>query len=594
MNDDGETFMSLDEPDVLVGSTIAGRYRVSHKLGEGGMGSVYAAEHAELGRKVAIKVIHPRMCREEESVQRFLQEARTASQVGHPNVVDVFDLGRLSDNRPFMVMPLLRGMDCEDMYVERGPQSPAKVAALLEGAAAGLDALHARGLVHRDIKPANIFLTIQDDGYEQTKIMDFGLAALQRVGSRLTEVGTVLGTPHYLPPECADGTKADIKGDVYSLAVVAYELIAGELPFDSDNPTYLLATKMTKNAPRLSSLASQAISAELDAFFGRALARKPRKRPESCGALIRELAEIASASPAPNAEKKKKKKTNALAFTFSDLPSPVSTPQPTDEEIEQARSEPPAPPALPDSPLSELSEREPSQRVPRVATDDSIPLPTQRSRGPMIAAVVILLLIAIGGGIYGLSSGPSEPESVATETEADVETEAEPMLDLEPEVIAQTVEVETETEVTEPAVTVSMRRARPESTMRATMQTTETMEAQTVAMTAEPTMQTMEAVMVVAAMDDSPTPEQNRARAAELTGEGNRLSLQGRLPAAIAKFREATLAAPGYAPAWRGLGIANERMSRNADALRAFRRYVQIAPGAADAPRIQARIEALE
>ena len=154
-------------------------------------------------------------------------------------------------------------------------------------------------------------------------------------------------------------------------------------------------------------------------------------------------------------------------------------------------------------------------------------------------------------------------------------------------------ETETETE-TEVAVvqqpTMSARVTMSTMAAVTAMNVAETMEATTM----ETTMESMEETMVVAHMDDRATPAQNRARAAELTTEGNRLSLQGRLPDAIARFREATLMAPGYAPAWRGLGIANERMSRNADALRAFRRYIQLAPTAPDAPRIQARIEALE
>ena len=206
--------------------------------------------------------------------------------------------------------------------------------------------------------------------------------------------------------------------------------------------------------------------------------------------------------------------------------------------------------------------------------------------------LVVLLLV---GGVAWLSSGspdaPDEVETIDTEPEVPLQVEASETVEVveavdpEPEV----VEVAEASEVMDVVRPSSMR-----TTMRATMQTTTTMQSTMVAETTVDTAMEPEVVMVVAAMESMTTAAQDRARATELTGEGNRLSLQGRLPAAIEKFREATLAAPSYAPAWRGLGIAYERMNRNADALRAFRRYVRIAPGAADAPRIQARIEALE
>ncbi len=586
----GEEF-TLETDDRLVGALVADRYKILRKLGEGGMGSVYAAEHAELGRKVAIKVIHPRMCREEEAVKRFLQEARTASQIGHPNVVDVFDLGRLPDNRPFMVMPLLRGIDCEDMYQDRGPQSPAKVAELLRGAAAGLDALHALGLVHRDIKPANIFLSIQDDGHELTKIMDFGLAALQRVGSRLTEAGTVLGTPHYLPPECAGGTKADIKGDVYSLAVVAYEFIAGELPFDSENPTYLLAMKMTQDAPKLSKLAPQPITPELDAFFAASLSRKPEGRPESCGAFVDELARLAQGMPR---SVQQPKRTSELAFTFSDMPSPVATKQPEPLDIQEAESDP--------------SERETltAQRVPRVETQDSIPLPVRRKSRNAIVALV--LLIGVAGTLWWVFASGSVTTREESELAATEVANADPVV-LEPTDAVESpepaVETSDESVMVEESETVDAPRNRMRQRRNVAMtlerEQPESPDAEDAAEdaaeeTPDPSEATMVAPMqrVAPAVMEATTARQDRTRAAELTNEANRLSLAGRLPAAAEKYREATLTAPSYAPAWRGLGIANERMNRTADALRAFRRYVRIAPNAPDAPRIQSRIEALE
>jgi len=265
----------------MIGAHIDGKYRVVREIGAGGMGVVYEAEHEELERPVAVKVIR-RDRVDAEATERFLAEARIAARLDHPNLVDVFDLGRLDDGTPFMVMPLLRGKDLAAFG--RVPIDDALD--MLADAAAGLDALHARKLAHRDVKPENLFVT--DDG--RVVVMDFGLAALAGEGTRLTQRGIVIGTPHYVAPECTTGAKAGARADLYSFGVVAYEMLGGRLPFDEDpNPTKMLAAKMSGAAPPLSARSRRELSARYDAVFARALSRHPEDRHESCTELVRAL-----------------------------------------------------------------------------------------------------------------------------------------------------------------------------------------------------------------------------------------------------------------------------------------------------------------
>lgn len=517
--------------DLLVGAIVGRCYRIIEKLSTGGMGTIYAGEHEELGKRVAIKVLHPHVCEKPSAIERFLREARTASQIGHPNVVDVFDLGRCDDGRPFMVMPLLEGMDCERALAERGPQHAGRVADWLEGAAAGLDALHRRGLVHRDIKPANVFLQKLDDGSEISMIMDFGLAAFQRQGSKLTAEGIVLGTPHYLPPECATGTKTDVPGDVYSLAVVAFELLTGVLPFDHTDPAYVMAAKISNTAPRLSSRIN-GVPAELDELFRRALSRQPAKRPPSCTELI-----------------------EALRATAPDAPVEANVPK-LQRNIETAQ----------------LRTRT------NHPTRDSVQIPVRR-RG--LALTVVLLALLVGGGVWLAVPDRQPPGSVERAQSAHVAQSDDRVARL-PD--ALDVEEPTPAPLAEPRLRMRSRvrlgKREPTGPAIEGIERIERIEA-----AEEADVSSMEAVPTV--------PQQDHVRAARLTREANQLSLRGLLPAAIAKYREATLASPAHADAWRGLGIANQRMNRIAEARRAFERYLRVAPDAADATRIQQRLASL-
>jgi serine/threonine-protein kinase len=284
--------------DDLVGERIDGRYTLRGVLGQGGMGVVYDGVHDELGRSVAIKVLNTAWATDRVAVERFLREARMASSFSHGNIVDVSDLGRLPDGRPYLVMPKIPGIDLANLLNEVGPQPAKRVAELLRGVASALDLIHAKGYVHRDIKPENLMYVAREDGSETVMLLDFGIAALVMSNERrLTAQGQVFGTPHYMAPETSTGAVPDARCDVYALAAVAFELVTGELPFSTDNVMQLLSMKLVNDAPSMSSVAGQAFPAALEAVIACGLARDPADRYASASALITALAAATDDAP---------------------------------------------------------------------------------------------------------------------------------------------------------------------------------------------------------------------------------------------------------------------------------------------------------
>ena len=284
--------------DALIGSRIDGRYTLHRVLGQGGMGVVYEGVHDELGRAVAIKVLNAAWATDRTAVERFLREARTASSFSHSNIVDVSDLGRLTDGRPYLVMPKISGTDLATLLAENGPQPAKRVAALLAGVASALDLVHAKGFVHRDIKPENLMYVVREDGSETVMLLDFGIAAaVMSSGPRLTRQGAIFGTPHYLPPEVCTGERCDARGDVYSLAAVAFELITGSLPFGAEDIMQLMAQKVSFDAPTLAEVTGTAFPPELEQVIATGLARDPRFRYPSASAFVSALRAATHSAP---------------------------------------------------------------------------------------------------------------------------------------------------------------------------------------------------------------------------------------------------------------------------------------------------------
>jgi tRNA A-37 threonylcarbamoyl transferase component Bud32 len=259
------------------------RYARPRRIGHGAMGDIFQATDEVLGREVAVKLLAERYAADEGIRHRFEREALAAARVsGEPGAVTIFDVGEWQ-GRPFIVMEHLAGGSLEDRLRQEGAQPPGRVLAWLEQAAAALDAAHRHGVVHRDVKPANLLLNRRGE----LRVADFGIASAAGLAS-VTMTGTVLGTAGYLSPEQAAGDRAEPASDVYALAVVAYELLSGHRPFESESPTAEAAAHV--NAPVPSIVERRpGLPAELDAVFRRALAKDPRARHRSAGELVADL-----------------------------------------------------------------------------------------------------------------------------------------------------------------------------------------------------------------------------------------------------------------------------------------------------------------
>jgi serine/threonine-protein kinase len=283
-----------DNHDPLIGALIDGRYLVHGVLGRGGMGVVYDGVHEKLGRQVAIKVLGPGIAGDPNAVQRFLREARTASQLTHGNIVDVSDMGSLPDGRPYLVMAKQQGIDLNILLRTQGPQTPRRTCELLHGAAAALDLIHAKGFLHRDVKPENLMYVVREDGSESVLLLDFGIVGLVSPDhTRLTAEGVVFGTPVYLAPEVIRGGTPSARSDAYSLATVAFELMTGRPPFSSSNTLALMQSKLVTEPPRPSEIAGFEIPEGIEAVLTTGLAREPDQRYPTAGAFIHALTDAA-------------------------------------------------------------------------------------------------------------------------------------------------------------------------------------------------------------------------------------------------------------------------------------------------------------
>ncbi|MGN6109009.1 MAG: serine/threonine-protein kinase, partial [Kofleriaceae bacterium] len=263
--------------DDLVGAQV-GDYLIEGVLGRGGMGTVYAAVHRVIGKQVALKVIRAGLVHDPVVIERFEQEARAATRIGHRNIIDIYSYGTLDDGRPYYVMERLRGRSLAVRIVE-GALPLDEVAAIIGAICSALAAAHAEGVVHRDLKPDNIFL-LEGAGPTEIKLLDFGVAKLQGAGRpsvSLTETGAILGTPRYMAPEQARGHTASAATDVYALGGIAYEMITGAPAFEGTNAADLVAQHLLEPAPRLRD--SLRVPRALDDLVAAMLAKEPEDRP---------------------------------------------------------------------------------------------------------------------------------------------------------------------------------------------------------------------------------------------------------------------------------------------------------------------------
>ncbi|MFY0539615.1 protein kinase domain-containing protein [Nannocystis pusilla] len=278
------------------GEVLADRYRVYHRLGKGGMGEVYLAEHMDIGRKVAIKTLNAHLQDKPEIADRFMQEARTSSRVRHSNIVDITDFGKTDHGAPFFVMEYLEGEDLKSVLKRERVLPWERARDIILQVCAALAAAHAHGVVHRDLKPDNIYLIRQGD-QELVKVLDFGIAkVISEAGDEMTQTGVLLGTPEYMSPEQAQEQPLDGRSDIYAMGVLMFRMFTGRLPFRAKAFMAVLGMHMQQPPPRPSEVdPNHAVSERQEAVILRCLEKKPEDRYQTADELAAAIRAIDAA-----------------------------------------------------------------------------------------------------------------------------------------------------------------------------------------------------------------------------------------------------------------------------------------------------------
>jgi serine/threonine protein kinase len=278
--------------DPFIGRDILnGQFQILQKIGSGGMGAVYKALQSDMNRMVGVKILHPKLANRKDLVSRFRREARAMSQLTHPNTVKVFLYGELDDGSLYIIMEFLEGKNLNQTVRSEGPFPIERALPILMQACGALDEAHKAGIIHRDLKPENIFLVQSDALRDYPKLLDFGLAKVgerqMRPGSiMLTQEGMVFGTPEFMSPEQAQGKPLTPASDVYSLAVILYEVLTGKLPFDAKSAMDFIQLHVVgKPIPLNQRVSGKTFPLLLEQIMDRALGKRPEDRFSSAADL---------------------------------------------------------------------------------------------------------------------------------------------------------------------------------------------------------------------------------------------------------------------------------------------------------------------
>jgi serine/threonine-protein kinase len=381
---------------------FAERYRLERRLGVGGMASVHLTMDTRLERRVAVKLLAEHLAADSNFVSRFRREALAAARLVHPNIVQVFDFGtEESSGRQYIVMEWVDGPSCAEILKELGRLEPAEAVDILRQACRGLDYAHRKGVVHRDVKPGNL-LRASDGG--QVKLADFGIAKAAE-HSDITKVGSVLGTAAYLSPEQARGEPAGPQSDLYALGVVAYQLLAGRLPYEAGSLTDL-ARQQDAAAPVALHELDPAIPPALSAVVERALERDRARRFADAAAMEAALGEalhgVAPPPPPPAPAPDETEATRRLEPTALTSPLARTTRSP--------RTAPAPPPPPPRRRLEPIAEPPAPARRPAAAAAARQPAPRRRRGAGATARAILLavLLAALAAGAFVLVTQGSE------------------------------------------------------------------------------------------------------------------------------------------------------------------------------------------
>jgi serine/threonine-protein kinase len=386
------------QTDPLIGQTLAERYAIVKKLGEGGMGAVYLATHTLLDKQIALKVLHGEFARKPDLVERFMQEAKAASKIRHENVIDISDFGATPDGLVFFAMELLKGHDLHEEVTRaklNGQLLPwERSKKIFLQVCAALAAAHKQGVIHRDLKPENVYLVEFLDDHDFVKLLDFGIAKMTEVeegGRKLTKTGMLFGTPEYMAPEQARGEHVDARVDIYAMGCMLFQLVAGRTPFEAENFMGVLTMHLTEPVPVIAPETFDRIGAprELEGVIDKALAKDRNARWQT----IEDLA-------------------NAVRAVCGDAPLPAGT---TGTTLPRARRESVQAPVATTQPRRRKTQWTGNVSVP--VEDDAEPAaaPRAKTKLPLVIGAVVLVAAAgaIGGVMMSKRGGGSTPVAAA-------------------------------------------------------------------------------------------------------------------------------------------------------------------------------------
>jgi len=397
---DGSALRSAVQSEDLLGQIVADRYHILKKLGEGGMGTVYLAEHVKMGRKSALKVMNPGMNTDPDAIARFNREASNASRLSHPNICGIYDFGETSDGMIYLAMEFIEGSSLTSL-IEKAGQLPApRAASIVHQTADALQVAHDAGIVHRDLKPDNIMVTKNRDGSDLVKVVDFGIAkASSSDAQKVTKTGMVVGTPEYMSPEQLAGDKLDGRSDLYSLGLVAFNCLTGGLPFAAETAQEAMIMRLTDHPRKLADVRPDIVWPEaLQATLDRALARDADDRYQSAAQFGRDFAAAIAAMPATAAVDARTMMVNAVATSKDEVPATrMGAARPS------AKTQPMEAPVAARKPAAAPAPVKSGSKVPMLA-----------GGGTVLAAVVGVVLWQTG--VLRSKTPPLDPTGTAPQT----------------------------------------------------------------------------------------------------------------------------------------------------------------------------------